>query len=109
MMTVATVGIFAEDEFERAQTAIAALADWCDYQDWLDARWGLQFGLALAGVEAEIVVVRLSPFLEWCSLTQRPADERALDAFASAASTAPGVVEPAPFAPDRPLISVPAH
>ncbi len=109
MMTVATVGIFAEDEFERAQTAIGALAGYCDYQDWLDARCGLQFGLSLAGVEARIIVVGLSSFLEWCSLARRPADEPALDAFASAAPAAPSVVGPLAFALDRQVISVHAH
>jgi hypothetical protein len=105
MIMVATVGIFAEDEFGRAQAAIGALAGYCDYQDWLDARWGLQFGLALAGVEAEIVVVGLSSFLEWCSLTETSADERALDAFASAA---PGAAGPLAVVLDRRLVSVQA-
>lgn len=109
MIMVATVGIVAEEEFERAQAAICALAGYCDYEDWLDARWGLQFGLALAGVEAKLVVVDLASFLEWCALTETSADERALDAFASVAPATPGAAEPLAFALDRRLISVQTH
>jgi hypothetical protein len=88
MIMVATVGIVAEEEFERAQAAIFAVAGYCDYEDWLDARWGL---------------------LEWCALTETSADERALDAFASVAPATPGAAEPLAFALDRRLISVQAH
>jgi hypothetical protein len=82
------IGIVAETEFHRARSAISDLAHCCDYNDWLDAREGLQMGLAMAGVEARIVPVSLSSFLEWSRLSGRAPDERALDAFASLASGA---------------------
>ncbi len=107
-MNTAAIGIVAEPEFERAQATIRGLADYYDYEDWLDARWGLQFGLSLAGVDAKIVVVSLSSFLEWCSLTKTSADERALDAFACSALVAPGVAGPRGLALDRRVLSAQA-
>jgi len=85
MIGATAVGIVAEDEFVRAQAAIGVLAGYCDYEDWLDARRGLQIGLAMAGADARMVVVDLSSFLGWRDRTGKPADERALDAFASLA------------------------
>ncbi len=85
MIGATAVAIVAADEFAHAQAAIAELADYGDYEDWLDARWGLQIGLAMAGVDAKMVVVDLSSFLGWRDRTGKPADERALDAFASLA------------------------
>ena len=107
-MNTAAIGIVAEPEFERAQAAIRGLAGYCDYEDWLDARLGLQFGLSLAGVDAKIVVVSLSSFVEWCSLTKTSADERALDAFASSTLVAPGVAGPQGPTLDRRVISAQA-
>jgi hypothetical protein len=83
MIAPAAVGIVAEDDFADARAAIGELAGYCDYEDWLDARWGVQFGLAMAGVDARMVVVDLSSFLGWRDRTGKPADERALDAFAA--------------------------
>jgi hypothetical protein len=82
------IGLVTEKEFQRAQSAIPDLARCCDYDDWLDAREGLQIGLAMAGVDARIVPVNLSSFLEWSRLSGMSADERALDAFALLASAA---------------------
>jgi len=104
-MNTAAIGAVAEPEFKRAQAAIRGLAGYCDYEDWLDARLGLQFGLSLAGVDAKIVVVSLSSFVEWCSLTKTSADERALDAFASSTLVAPSVAGPQGLALDRPVFS----
>ena len=47
------------------------LADYLDFDDWLDRCEGLQIGLAMAGVDATIVPVRLGRFLEWMRLTAR--------------------------------------
>ena len=84
MIRATAVGIVAEDEFADAQAAIGELAEYGDYEDWLDARCGLLIGLAMAGIDASMVVVDLSSFLGWRDRTGKPADERALDAFASA-------------------------
>jgi hypothetical protein len=82
------IGLVAEKEFQGARSAISDLAHCCDYDDWLDAREGLQIGLGMAGVEARIVPVSLSSFLEWSRLSGTASDERALDAFAFLASAA---------------------
>jgi hypothetical protein len=79
------IGIFPEREFARARAEIADLAGYLDYDDWLDSREGLQIGLDMAGVDATIVGVSLSSFLEWRDLTGASSDQRALDAFAWAA------------------------
>ena len=84
----AVIGLVAQTEFEHARSAIADLARCADYDDWLDAREGLQMGLAMAGVDARIVKVALSSFLEWSRLSGASADERALDAFAGLVSVA---------------------
>jgi hypothetical protein len=89
MVAAVAIGIVAEREFARAQAAIGELAGYGDYEDWLDARWGRQFGLALAGVDAAMVAVDLAAFLRWRARTERPADERALDALASLARRPP--------------------
>jgi hypothetical protein len=82
----AAIGIVAEDEFAETQAAIGELSGYSDYEDWLDARWGLCVGLAMTGVDARVVVVDLASFLGWLDRAGKPADERALDAFASLAA-----------------------
>ncbi len=79
------IGLLAESEFDQARASIADLADHRNYEDWLDSREGLQIGLSMAGVDATIVCVSLSSFLEWRGLTGASSDERALDAFAALA------------------------
>ncbi len=79
------IGLLAESEFDQARASIADLADHRNYRDWLDSREGLQIGLSMAGVDATIVCVSFSSFLEWRGLTGASSDERALDAFAALA------------------------
>lgn len=79
------IGLVVDDEFGHARDVIPFLADYLDFDDWLDRCEGLQIGLAMAGVDATIVPVRLGRFLEWVRLTRRPLDERALDRFATLA------------------------
>ena len=86
MIVPAAIGIVAEEEFADAQAAIGELMGYSDYEDWLDARWGLCIGLAMAGVDARMVVVDLASFLGWRDRTGKAADERSLDAFASLAA-----------------------
>ncbi|MDR3423248.1 MAG: hypothetical protein P4L80_18760 [Xanthobacteraceae bacterium] len=85
MIAPAAIGIVARDEFADAQATIGELMGYCDHEDWLRARWGLCIGLAMAGIDARMVVVDLVSFLGWRDRTGKPADERALDAFASLA------------------------
>jgi hypothetical protein len=97
MIASAAIGIVAEEEFADAQAAIGELKSYCDYEDWLDARWGLHIGLAMAGVYARMVVVDLASFLGWRDRTGKPADERSLDAFAALAAATEAVVVTAPM------------
>jgi len=78
------IGIVAESEFADARAALGELTGYGDYEDWLDARWGLCIGLAMAGSNVGIVVVDLASFLGWLERTGELADEPALDRFASA-------------------------
>jgi hypothetical protein len=82
----AAIAIIGEEEFADAQASIEELTSYCDYEDWLDARWGLHIGLAMAGVDARMVVIDLAAFLGWRDRTGMPANERSLDAFASRAA-----------------------
>jgi hypothetical protein len=59
------------------------LANYFDHDEWLDRCEGLQIGLAMAGIDATIVPVRLGQFLEWSRLTRTRLDEHALDGFAT--------------------------
>jgi hypothetical protein len=83
----AAVGLFDASEFPRAQAEMPELAAWSDYEDWLDSREGLQMGLAMAGVDAQLVRVRLDSFLAWRALAGAASSETALDAFARLALT----------------------
>jgi hypothetical protein len=86
MIAPAAIGIVAQDEFADTQAAIGELTGYSDYQDWIDARWGLCVGLAMTGIDARMVAVDLASFLGWLDWTGKPADERGLDAFASLAA-----------------------
>jgi hypothetical protein len=77
------IGLVLARDFERAQAEVVDLADYINYDDWLDSREGLQIGNSMAGVDAAIVCVSLSSFLEWRGLTGASSDQRALDAFAA--------------------------
>lgn len=83
----AAVGLFEAAEFARAQAEMPELAAWSDYEDWLDSREGLRMGLAMAGVDAQLVRVRLDSFRAWRTLAGAASDEAALDAFARLALT----------------------
>ena len=78
----AVMAALSEHEFGWAQLAIQDISALYDYADWLDYREGFQIGLAMAGVQVEIIPVALTPFLAWCRLTQTEPSERSLDAFA---------------------------
>ena len=79
------IGLIVDDDFGRARDVMPFLADYLDFDGWLDRCEGLQIGLAMAGLDAVIVPVRLGKFLEWSRLTGTPLDEYALDAFATLA------------------------
>jgi hypothetical protein len=79
------IGLVEGWQFAGAQAAIPALADYFDYDDWLDRQEGLQIGLDMAGFAATIVRVDLASFLEWRILIDASADEATLDDFAAVA------------------------
>lgn len=81
------IGLLVEREFNRARTVIPDLLGFPSYEDWLDAREGLQVGLSMAGIDAPMVRVGLTSFLEWSDLTGVRYDERAFDAFAASVLT----------------------
>jgi len=80
------IGIFPEQGFQFARVAMADLIGHRTYEDWLDAREGLQMGLSMAGLDAALVSVSFSAFQQWCLQTGAPANERALDVFAGVAA-----------------------
>lgn len=79
------IGLVVEDEFGRARDAMPFLSGYFDFEGWLDRCEGLQIGLAMAGVDAAVVPVRLGKFLEWSRLTRTRLEEQALDDFATLA------------------------
>lgn len=81
--SVAAIGILKPSAFDAAAAAIPTLAGYADYDDWLDAREGSQMGLALAGVDAELVPVSLDALLAWARMTAGAPDEAELDRLAA--------------------------
>jgi hypothetical protein len=77
-----TIGMLTPHAFAAA-AATPALGAYADYDDWLDAREGLQMSLALAGVDAEFTPVSLTALLAWARLTESEPDDAALDRLAA--------------------------
>ena len=95
-----TVGMLSPEAFALAAITIPALSGYSDYEDWRDAREGLQMGLAFAGVDAELTPVSLTALLAWSRLAKIEPDETALDrlaALARAVRLAPRAVALATF------------
>jgi hypothetical protein len=76
------IALLSADEFEGARAFIPELAQYRDYEDWLDHREGRFMGYSLGGAGAELFVVGLQGFLTWCCKHKIPPTESALDAFA---------------------------
>jgi hypothetical protein len=81
------VGVVSAAEFERATDYISELSNYCDYDDWLDSRYGRFMGLSTAGAEASLETVALDDFLDWCGGQRLRPSEDALDDFARLASS----------------------
>jgi hypothetical protein len=77
------VGVVSAAEFERATDYISELSNYCDYDDWLDSRYGRFMGLSMAGAEASLETVALDDFLDWCGGQRMLPSEAALDDYAS--------------------------
>lgn len=85
-MNTFTIAALSQAEFQIARGIIPELSRYAGYDDWLDRRYGRFIGLSTGGADAELVMVRLLDFLDWCSDREIGASETALDAFAFAAS-----------------------
>ena len=83
-----TVGMLSPQAFAVAAVTIPAFSVYSDYEDWRDAREGLQMGLAFGGVDAELTPVSLAALLAWARLTGTEPDEVALDRLAGLARAA---------------------
>jgi hypothetical protein len=82
----AVIGLLERKEFAWAQTVLSDLNHYADYEDWVDSRESLQFGLVIAGVDARIAAVDLRRVLMWCRLSDVLPSERSLNAFAAMSS-----------------------
>jgi hypothetical protein len=76
------VGVVSAVDFERGRECISELSNYCDYDDWLDSRYGRFMGLSLGGVDASLETVDLDDFLGWCGARRMRPSETALDAYA---------------------------
>jgi hypothetical protein len=92
-MNAFTIATLSLAEFEIARAIIPELSGCADYNDWLDRRYGHFIGLSTGGADAELVMIRLGDFLDWCGDRKIRASEAALDAFASVFMRTP--VDPA--------------
>jgi hypothetical protein len=94
-MNTFTIAALSQAEFQIACGIIPELSRYAGYDDWLDRRYGRFIGLSTGGADAELVMVRLLEFLDWCSDREIGASETALDAFALAASRSQTSIGPA--------------
>ena len=82
-MNAFTIAALSAAEFEIARQIIPELWGCASYDDWLDRRYGRFIGLSTGGADAELVMIRLGDFLDWCGDRKIRASEAALDAFAT--------------------------
>ena len=83
IMTDVSIAVLSAADFEIARGMILELSDHLSHEDWLDWRYGMFMGRSLGGENAELVTVRLAPFLDWCARRHMRPSELALDAFAA--------------------------
>lgn len=60
-----TIALVAENDFEHARAFLPEFGGYSDYQNYLDEREGLHFGLAMAGVEAVMLPLTVDSLLRW--------------------------------------------
>ena len=81
-MTNVSIALLSAAEFEHARRLIGDLSAHRSYDEWVDYRYGAFMGLSIGGEDADVVTVRLEPFLKWCLQHDVTPSESALDAFA---------------------------
>ena len=81
-MTNVSIALLSVAEFEHARRFMGELSAYPSYDDWVDCRYGAFMGLSIGGEDADVVTVRLEPFLRWCAQQGVFPSESALDAFA---------------------------
>jgi hypothetical protein len=81
-MNHVSVAVLSSLEFEKARREISELSRHASYDDWLDQRYGRFMGLSLGGDDAQLVMIRLGDFLNWCRARKIRLSEAALDAYA---------------------------
>jgi hypothetical protein len=82
VMKQVSIAVLSSSEFEKARREITDLSRHASYDDWLDQRYGRFIGLSLGGDDAQLVMIRLGEFLNWCVARRIRASEAALDAYA---------------------------
>jgi hypothetical protein len=76
--------LIAREDFARARAIFANFDRFSTYDDWLDHQEGIQVGYLMAGVDARLVRIRMSGFLEWCEHRRILPSEPALGRFVEA-------------------------
>jgi len=71
-----------EGDYRLARMAMPELRAFEDYEDWLDFRTGVFWGLEMAGFTVNLVRVNLAEFMIWCTATSILPSISALDRFA---------------------------
>jgi hypothetical protein len=72
----------AEGDYRLARMIVPELSAFEDYEDWLDFRTGMLWGLEMAGFTVSLVPVRLAEFAVWREKTSILPSISALDLFA---------------------------
>lgn len=71
-----------EGDYRLARMTTPELRAFEDYEDWLDFRAGMFWGLEMAGFTVNLVQVNLAEFAIWCTTTSIRPSISALDRFA---------------------------
>jgi hypothetical protein len=82
VMRHVSIAVVSSSEFEKARREITDLSRYASYDDWHDQRYGHLMGLSLGGDDAQLVMIHLGEFLNWCVARRIRASEAALDAYA---------------------------
>jgi hypothetical protein len=71
-----------ERDYRLARITMPEMGAFEDYEDWLDFRTGMLWGLEAAGYALEPIPVDLTEFAIWCRTISIPPSISALDRFA---------------------------